>query len=162
MTAPGILAERAAVVAEARSWLGTPYHVGAKIKGVGVDCAQLLVAVYESLGLIDAVQLAPYDTQWFLHRTEEVFLAGVAGYCHRVGGLLAAVEPGDILLYRYGRAVSHGAIAVGDGLVVHAVRLLARVTLEECGPGSALSGRLDSVWRINRWRADDATAVRTA
>jgi hypothetical protein len=123
------------------------------------------VAVYESLGLVDEVRLEPYNTQWFLHRTEELFLAGVAGYCHRVGGLLAAVEPGDILLYRYGRAVSHGAIAVGDDLVVHAVRQLARVTLEECGPGSPLSGRLDSVWRINRWRADDDVAdaaVRTA
>jgi hypothetical protein len=50
---------------------------------------------------------------------------GMASYCHRVGGLCADL-PGDILLFRYGRAVSHGAIAVGDDLVVHAVRQRAR------------------------------------
>ena len=149
--------ERAAVVAEAYTWLGTPYHVGAKIKGVGVDCAQLLVAVYETLGFVDDVQLAPYNTQWFLHHTDELFLAGIASYCQRVGGLLAPVLPGDILLFKYGRAVSHGAIAIDSTTVVHAVRLAGLVTLEEIGPGAPLSARLHSVWRINRWaRADEA------
>lgn len=144
--------ERALVVAEARSWLGTPYHVGARLKRVGVDCAQLLVAVYEALGLVADVVLEPYNTQWFLHHTDEIFLAGIASYCHRVGGLLAPLAPGDIVLFRYGRAVSHGAIAVDDRTVIHAVRQSGRVTLEECGAGSPLAARLDSVWRINRWR----------
>ncbi len=147
-----IARERELVVAEARSWIGTPYHVGAKLKRLGVDCAQLLVAVYEALGLVEDVELEPYNTQWFLHHTEERFLAGMASYCYRVGGILTRVEPGDILLYRYGRAVSHGAIAVEDELVVHAVRQLGRVILEESGPGAPLYARLDSVWRINRWR----------
>jgi NlpC/P60 family putative phage cell wall peptidase len=147
-------AERAAVVAEARSWIGTPYHMGARVKGAGVDCAQLLVAVYETLALVEPVELEPYHPEWFLHRSDELFLAGIAGYCHRVGGLLTKIRPGDIVLYRYGRAVSHGAIAVGADLVVHAVRQAQRVTLEESGPGSLLSGRLDSVWRINRWAGE--------
>ena len=38
-------ASRAAVVAEAIAWLGTPYHHRARIKGVGVDCAQLALGV---------------------------------------------------------------------------------------------------------------------
>jgi len=144
--------ERALVVMEARSWIGTPYHVGAKIKSVGVDCAQLLVAVYESLGLVEDVQLAPYNAGWFLHHSDELFLAGIAAYCHRVGGIMAPQLPGDILLFRYGRAVSHGGIIASAGSVVHAERRTGVVTLEECGPGSAMSGKLDSVWRINRWR----------
>ena len=45
--------QRAAVVAAARSWIGTPYHHAADVKGVGVDCAMLLVRVYSDLGLID-------------------------------------------------------------------------------------------------------------
>lgn len=152
MTPATIAAERAAVVAEAHTWIGTPYHVGAKLKRVGVDCAQLLVAVYEQLSLVEDVRLEPYNTQWFLHKTEELFLAGIASYCYRAGGFLTTVEPGDILLYRYGRAVSHGAIAVTPTSVVHAVRQLGRVTLEESGPTAPLFARLDSVWRINRWR----------
>ena len=43
--------ERAAVVAEAKAWLGTPYHHRAKLKGVGVDCAQLPIAIYAAVGL---------------------------------------------------------------------------------------------------------------
>ena len=39
-------AQRAAVVAEARSWIGTPYHHAADVKGHGVDCAMLLIRVY--------------------------------------------------------------------------------------------------------------------
>lgn len=158
MTAPWLVrevdAERAAVVAEARSWLGTPYHMGARVKGVGVDCAQLLVAVYEDLGLVEHVELEPYHPEWFLHRSDELFVNGIAAYCHRVGGLMTKTRPGDIVLYRYGRAVSHGAIAVGTDLVVHAVRQAGRVTLEESGAGSPLSARLDSVWRINRWAGE--------
>jgi hypothetical protein len=41
-------AMRAAVVKEALTWLGTPYHHHARVKGVGVDCARLLCAVYEA------------------------------------------------------------------------------------------------------------------
>lgn len=154
-----LLVERAAVVAEARTWLGTPYHVGAKLKGVGVDCAQLLVAVYEALGLVEDVVLEPYNAEWFLHRTDEKFLAGVAAYCTRVGGLTVPVLPGDLVLFRYGRAVSHGAIAVDSGMVVHAVRQVGRVTLEELGPGAPLAERRDSVWRINRWCTPDLEAA---
>lgn len=33
--------QRAAVAQEALAWLGTPYHHHARIKGVGVDCAQI-------------------------------------------------------------------------------------------------------------------------
>lgn len=36
------LQQRAAVIAEAESWLSTPYHHEARIKGHGVDCAQIL------------------------------------------------------------------------------------------------------------------------
>ena len=51
-------AERVAVVAAARSWLGTPYHHAADVKGRkgGVDCAMLLVRVYCDLGLVE-----PFD-----------------------------------------------------------------------------------------------------
>lgn len=42
---------REQVVAEALSWLGTPYHHGARLKGIGVDCAGLLIGVSKALGL---------------------------------------------------------------------------------------------------------------
>ena len=41
------------LVHEIKSWLGTPYHSGAKLKNIGVDCGQLLIAVYEKAGLLE-------------------------------------------------------------------------------------------------------------
>jgi NlpC/P60 family putative phage cell wall peptidase len=41
------------VVAEARSWVGTPYHHQARVKNVGVDCAGLVIGVARELGMFD-------------------------------------------------------------------------------------------------------------
>ena len=38
---------RAAIVAEARTWISTPYRHAAAIKGLGTDCAMLLVCVMQ-------------------------------------------------------------------------------------------------------------------
>lgn len=43
---------REAIVSEARKWIGTPYHHQQCIKGVGVDCALLVVGVGSALGLM--------------------------------------------------------------------------------------------------------------
>ena len=50
---------RFAVVAAARAWLGTPYHHAADIRGVGVDCAMILVRVFCDLGLVPSLRSAP-------------------------------------------------------------------------------------------------------
>ena len=49
-------AMRDAVVAEAKTWLGTPWRHMQRIKGVGVDCANLPAAVYEACGVIEHVE----------------------------------------------------------------------------------------------------------
>jgi len=41
------------IVTEARSWLGTPFHHQARVKGVGVDCVGLVIGVARNLGLVD-------------------------------------------------------------------------------------------------------------
>ena len=48
---------------------------------------------------------------------EEWFLSYVKSKCRKV----RKPRPGDFLLYQYGRCVSHGAVYIGDGRVVHAV-----------------------------------------
>jgi cell wall-associated NlpC family hydrolase len=44
---------RTKVVEQARSWIGTPYHHQARLKGVGVDCIGLIIGCAWELGLID-------------------------------------------------------------------------------------------------------------
>lgn len=139
---------RAAIVAEAWSWLRTPYiHLG-DIKGVGVDCAMLLVRAYTAVGAVPNFDPRPYEPEWFLHQDEERYMAGMEKYSHRVESPL----PGDIALYRFGRTASHGAIVVADGLVIHAYRPHGNV--EVCEMRSAVfldkagHPRLDSFWSV--------------
>ena len=109
--------ERAAVVAEARSWLATPYHHGGRVKGAGCDCAQLPAAVYHACGLIP--ELNPeYSTQWHLHRSEEQYVDWVLQHAREIK--MEDLAAGDLILWRWGRTYSHGGIYVGTDLVIHA------------------------------------------
>ncbi|NJK40571.1 MAG: peptidase P60 [Acaryochloridaceae cyanobacterium SU_2_1] len=47
---------RQQVIACARGYLGTPYHHQGRLKGVGVDCIGLAIAVAADLGLVVAAQ----------------------------------------------------------------------------------------------------------
>ena len=47
------------IVQEARSWIGTPFRHQAKVKGHGVDCAQLIIGVGEACN-----ELAMDDQVW--------------------------------------------------------------------------------------------------
>lgn len=103
----------------AKTWLGTPYESNAMIKGVGVDCAHLLVGAVIDAGLIQAedVVIEQYSNEWHLHRSEEKFLHRVMQYADKVEG---PPQVGDFMLYQYGRCISHGAIYIGDDMVIHA------------------------------------------
>lgn len=110
------LEERARVVAVAHSWLRTPYHHNAKIKGVGIDCLTLLAAIYEEAGIIDKIPIPKYSHQWHLHHSEELYLEGLLQYTHEVENPL----PGDIVVWKIGRCFSHGAIVVNWPTIIHA------------------------------------------
>lgn len=45
--------QRSEIVAEARTWLGTPYRHQHWVKGQGVDCVGLVVGVGVALGILD-------------------------------------------------------------------------------------------------------------
>ncbi len=119
------MSTREQVIAEARTWLGTPYHHHARVKHVGVDCAQLLLAVYPACGLAPAIDVGHYSTQWHLHRSEEIYLGWLDQYAFRT----AAPRPGDVAIWQFGRTYSHAGIIVSDTDVVHALRDARCVTV---------------------------------
>lgn len=107
------------VVEVAKTWLGTPYHMGAKIKGVGVDCGTLLTEVYREAGVVgEDICLGSFAQDWFLHTREEKYLDWITRYCVETDSR----DPGNIVLFRYGRIFSHGGIIVEWPLVIHAWR----------------------------------------
>jgi NlpC/P60 family putative phage cell wall peptidase len=117
---------RAAVLAEARAWIGTPYHHQADVKGAGVDCGMLLIRVFADLGLVPDFDPRPYAVDWHLHRDEERYLGFLGQYVRPV----ETPEPGDIVMFRYGRTFSHGGIVTAWPAIVHA-SWPARLVLEE-------------------------------
>lgn len=116
---------RERVAFEARSWLSTPFHHCADVKGVGVDCAMLLVRTYCDLGLVPPFDPRPYKPQWFLHSSEPRYLNWLGKFGHRV----ERADVGDVLLFKFGLHAAHGAIVVDERTAVHAHVVSKCVTL---------------------------------
>ncbi len=141
------------IVKEAYEWLGTPHINQAKVKGRGIDCGMLLIACLEGAGYIekDAIEVPPYSNEWQLHHSDEWFLHIVEQYCDKVP--LEDIQPGDFLLYKYGRCVSHGAVYVGNGRVIHA-QLQQGVVMTDINDVMFLTAkgepRLHGVYRFRR------------
>ena len=110
---------RDAILHEAKTWLRTPYHHHGDVKGVGVDCAMILVRVYSVVGVTDAsVDPRPYPQDWHLHRDSERYLETVMPYVREISR--EDVRPGDLVLTKFGRTFSHSAIVVDYPRVMHA------------------------------------------
>jgi hypothetical protein len=104
---------RAAVVAEAMTWIGTPWaHMG-RLKGVGVDCANLPIAVYAAVGLIADFDPPPYPRDWHIHMREERIVPVIERFGREIDPL--AARAADLLVFRIGHVFSHCAIVVDPG-----------------------------------------------
>lgn len=134
--------QRDAVTACALTWLKTPYHHHARVKGAGVDCAQLLIAVYSGCGLIPAIDVGFYNHDWHMHRSEEKYLGWVNRYARPVETPL----PGDVVLYRFGRCISHGAIVIEWPRIVHAY--IGKGCILDEGDSGMLADRLAGFWSV--------------
>lgn len=134
---------RDAIVAEAQSWLQTTWHHEARMKGIGVDCAQFLIAVYSAVGLVPAFDTGHYPPDWHLHRTEQRFLDALLQYADPVAEGL----PGDIAMFSYGRHAAHGSIVVEWPLIVHAWRDEGAVVLSDVQNGP-LEERFAGFYRL--------------
>jgi cell wall-associated NlpC family hydrolase len=109
--------QRQRVVAEAKTWLRTPYHHMGRIKGGGTDCLMLLAEVYEAAGVIRHVDVPFYPPDWNLHRDAERYIQGLMRYAHEIGG---PPRSGDVAVFRFGRCFAHGAIVVSWPRLIHA------------------------------------------
>jgi cell wall-associated NlpC family hydrolase len=103
-------AQRQRVLIEARSWLGTPFHHEAGVKGPrgGVDCAKFLIEVFSRAGVIEHFAVPHYPPDWHLHRDDERYLLTVLAHAQEVRWPC----PGDLALFKFGRSFSHGAIVL--------------------------------------------------
>lgn len=126
---------RSALVMEARTWLRTPWHHRARVKGAGVDCAQLVNAVYHAV-VGTALSEVDYSIDHFIHREGGALLPELEA----IASIVPSARPGDIVVYRFGRAMSHAGIVTAWPDIIHAYRVEGRVVLGD-GDGGRLAGR---------------------
>ena len=90
---------RAAIVAEARAWIGTPYRHQASRKGVGCDCLGLIRGVWRAVIGEEPERAPPYAPDWAeASRTEPLAEAALR---HLIAVECTAFAPGDVLLFRW-------------------------------------------------------------
>jgi len=116
--------QRQTVVAEAKSWIGTPYRGWAQIKGAkgGVDCGMLLKAVFQSCNLIPQGDLSidmGYSLQVAQHKPDKTYFNLVESFTHEIPE--SDVKSGDVVLFKLGHAYAHGGIVTEWPVIVHAL-----------------------------------------
>lgn len=114
-----VLDWRSAVVNEALSWRGTPFHHKGRIKGVGADCGGFIYQVFKTAtGLPHEPFPSHYAEDWGLHKGDnEIYLDFLAPYVIPVTGRL---QPGDLIMFKMGRNFAHGTLYLGNKMVIHA------------------------------------------
>jgi NlpC/P60 family putative phage cell wall peptidase len=113
------------IVAEARRWLGTPYHHQASVRGLGADCLGLVRGVWRALHGAEAEAVPAYSRDWAEATGEETMLAAARRHLHEIDR--ASAQRGDVLVFRF-RAYAvakHVGILTGASHMVHAVEGLA-------------------------------------
>ena len=90
------LQERA--LAEARTWLGTPYRHQASEKGVGCDCLGLIRGVWRAVVGKEPQAVPPYRPDWAETGGEETLLAAARAWLIEIDPDRA--QPGDVVLFR--------------------------------------------------------------
>lgn len=123
------------VIAAARSWLGTPYHDQASVKGVGCDCLGLARGVWREVIGPEPFPIPPYTRDWGEVGAREVLADSAAQLLVPLPA--GAIEPGAVLIFRMrdhavakhlGILTKAGSrIESGTGAFVHAYERLGVV-----------------------------------
>jgi NlpC/P60 family putative phage cell wall peptidase len=107
------------LVAEARSWIGTPYRHQASLKGVGCDCLGLLRGVWRGVMGAEPELPPPYSPDW-AEAGADTLVAAARKHLIEIGRMEFA--PGDVLLFRWrdNLPAKHCAIATAPDTMIHA------------------------------------------
>jgi cell wall-associated NlpC family hydrolase len=116
--------QREAIVAEAASWVGTPYRGWSAVKGPhgGTDCGMIIKAVYQTLGLIPNGGLGidmTYSLQVAQHLADPTYLNHIETFMREIPE--EEVQAGDVVVYKLGLAFAHAGIIVKWPLFIHAL-----------------------------------------
>jgi NlpC/P60 family putative phage cell wall peptidase len=111
---------RAAILAEAREWIGTPYQHQASVKGAGCDCLGLVRGVWRAIYGAEPEAPPPYTPDWAERQGAETLLAAARRHLREIA--MEAAQPGDVLLFRMEASspAKHAAILDEGDVLIHA------------------------------------------
>ncbi len=111
---------RSAVLAEAESWIGTPYRHQGAAKGIGCDCLGLIRGVWRAFYDADAEEPGAYAPDWAEAGGADRMLDAARRLFDEVP--VAAAAPGDLLLFRWRPSMNckHAGILTGENRFIHA------------------------------------------
>src|SRR5512135_255804 len=102
------------IIAEARSWIGTPYRHQGRLKGIASDCVGFIICVPRALGLFPP----DFDVNGYSRHPEPAVMRGFLDqYLDRVWP--ADPLPGDVLWLKPNRLPQHLAILTYDNRIIH-------------------------------------------
>lgn len=111
---------RKLIIAIARTWIGTPYHHQASLKGTGADCIGLVRGIWRELIGEEPERLPAYSGDWAEATGRESMLQAASRH-------LVPIEPqlireGDVIVFRLrAEAVAkHVGVVSGLGRMIHA------------------------------------------
>ncbi len=112
--------KRAAIISEARSWIGTPYRHQASLKGAGCDCLGLVRGIWRAEIGREPETLPPYRADWGEPSGREHLLIAMGRHFRDVP--LACAESGDVLIFRMqtGAIAKHCGVMISPTAFVHA------------------------------------------
>jgi cell wall-associated NlpC family hydrolase len=157
--------ERQAIITESLSWLGTPYHACARIKGAGVDCGLFIAEVFERCGIVEHIDPGHYVAEFALHHSDEIYKQWVERYATKITDADHSNYlplPGDILLYKFGQCRSHGAIVLDYPKIIHAY-INRGVTIDTAEASYLIDKECDvySVWKQREQQEQDAKPAKS-
>jgi NlpC/P60 family putative phage cell wall peptidase len=109
---------RAAIVAEARRWIGTPYRHQASVRGAGCDCLGLVRGLWRWAHGDEPLSVPPYSSDWAEAGRDEALWRALKGVFDPAR---PALEPGQILLFRMraGSVAKHLGVLSDPGPAPH-------------------------------------------
>ena len=136
---------RAQIVAEARTWLGTPYQHQGRLKGVACDCPAPLIGIGRLFGMVapdfDVTNYSRSPDGWSLEAHCDQWMTRIPR---------ERMAPGDAILLRWGGDPQHLGI-VGD--YVHGGLSIIHAFCDANGGGKVIETCLNPVAYAHRFVA---------
>jgi hypothetical protein len=136
--------ERYAACIEASKWIGTRHAHNTAIIGCGVDCGRLLIEIYSKIGAIERFDPGNYTRDWMYHNDRSIVLETVERYARKIDRHPIS---GDIVLFTFGRCISHcGMVVDAWPKIIHSYLPAKCVTYDSLE--SCLSPHIAGYWEV--------------